>query len=45
MTTYNESGMKLGTVGVEVEIEPSSVLLLAVALTLPVLCYCLLKNI
>jgi hypothetical protein len=43
--TYNENGMKLGTVGVMVEIDPASVLLLAVALTLPVLCYCLLKNI
>jgi hypothetical protein len=41
----NNTGLKLGTVGVQVEIEPSSILLLAIALTLPVLCYCLLKNV
>ncbi len=38
-------GLNLGTVSVKVEIEPSSVLLLAIALTLPVLCYQLLKNV
>ena len=41
----NNTGLKLGTVGVQVEIEPSSILFLAIALTLPVLCYCLLKNV
>lgn len=44
MTTV-DNGLKLGTVGVQVELEPSSVLLLAIALTLPVLCYCLMRNI
>lgn len=34
----------LGNVGVIVEIDPSSILLLAIALTLPVLAYQLLKN-
>ena len=37
-------GVTLGTVKVKVELEPSSILLLAIALSLPVLAYQLLKN-
>lgn len=39
-----EDGLTLGTVKIKVEIEPSSILLLAIALTLPILAYQLLKN-
>ena len=38
-------GLNLGTITARVEIEPASVLLLAIALTLPVLCYSLLRNV
>lgn len=39
------SNNRIANVGVIVEIDPSSILLLAVAITLPVLAYCLLRNI